>query len=213
VGKTCSIQLGGAQLGAVRHACAFFDGEDQAYRALLPFIAEGFACGHKAIHVVRGGREADHLRRLEERGIDVGAACAAGQLEMRTDSETYLEGGRFDGDRLLAAFEDMASGAPDARYPLSRIVCDMGWSADHPLAREALIAFEARVNAVWSRHDDVVICAYDVKALTGDMLIDIMRTHPLVMIGEVLQTNPFFVPPDQFLRERAARARHGYSVP
>jgi hypothetical protein len=31
--------------------------------------------------------------------------------------------------------------------------------------------------------------------------MDIMRTHPVVIIGGVLQENPFFVPPDEFLRE------------
>jgi len=34
-------------------------------------------------------------------------------------------------------------------------------------------------------------------------VIDIMRTHPMVLIGDVLQENPFFVPPDQFLLEKA----------
>ena len=28
-----------------------------------------------------------------------------------------------------------------------------------------------------------------------------MRTHPLVILAGVLQDNPFFVPPDQYLRE------------
>jgi len=37
-------------------------------------------------------------------------------------------------------------------------------------------------------------------------VIDIMRTHPLIIIGAVLQENPFFVPPDEFLRELQDRA-------
>ena len=32
-----------------------------------------------------------------------------------------------------------------------------------------------------------------------------MRTHPMVVVGGVLQQNPFFVPPDEFLRELRAR--------
>ena len=39
------------------------------------------------------------------------------------------------------------------------------------------------------------------------MVIDIMRTHPMVIIGGVLQENPFYVPPDQFLAELRARPR------
>lgn len=35
--------------------------------------------------------------------------------------------------------------------------------------------------------------------------MDIMRTHPMVIIGGVLQSNPFFVPPEEFLRELGER--------
>lgn len=40
--------------------------------------------------------------------------------------------------------------------------------------------------------------------------MDIMRTHPMVIIGGLLQENPFFVPPDEMLRE--IRARQGRSA-
>ena len=32
-----------------------------------------------------------------------------------------------------------------------------------------------------------------------------MRTHPLVIIGGIIQEDPFFVPPDEFLRELRER--------
>ena len=35
--------------------------------------------------------------------------------------------------------------------------------------------------------------------------MDIMRTHPMIIIGGILQENPFFVPPDEFLRELRER--------
>jgi hypothetical protein len=31
--------------------------------------------------------------------------------------------------------------------------------------------------------------------------MDILRTHPMAIIGGLLHMNPFFVPPDEFLRE------------
>jgi hypothetical protein len=31
--------------------------------------------------------------------------------------------------------------------------------------------------------------------------MDILRTHPHVILGGILRENPFFVPPDQLLRE------------
>jgi hypothetical protein len=35
--------------------------------------------------------------------------------------------------------------------------------------------------------------------------MDALRTHPVVIIGGILQENPFFIPPDQFLRELQER--------
>ena len=203
VGQASSIQIGCSHLGTARHVCAFFADDDEAYRVLLPFIAEGFDCGQKAIHILRPEREAGHCRLLSEIGIDVEAAQASGQLDVRSNVDTYLTEGRFDGSRMVAAFEAMASGKDD--YPLSRIVCEMDWATERPLLFEDVIRFEARVNDVWSRHDDVVVCIYDVTKISGDMVIEIMRTHPLVLVGDVPHENPFYVSPEQFLRERAGR--------
>jgi predicted aconitase with swiveling domain len=35
----------------------------------------------------------------------------------------------------------------------------------------------------------------------ASVAINIMRAHPLVIVGSVVQENPVFVPPDEFLRE------------
>ncbi|MFY9841988.1 MAG: hypothetical protein WA718_19785 [Terriglobales bacterium] len=46
----------------------------------------------------------------------------------------------------------------------------------------------------------------------GGTVIDIMRTHPMIIIGGLLQRNPFFVPPVEFLREiRQRRAMRSTS--
>src|SRR6266705_2989700 len=104
------IPFAGSQLGEARHVCAFFNSDDEEYRVLLPFIKDGFECGDKAVHVVNPGQHHDHLQRLAAVGIDPSAAQQSGQLELRTNTETYLREGRFDQDRMLEAFEQMASG-------------------------------------------------------------------------------------------------------
>jgi hypothetical protein len=58
---------------------------------------------------------------------------------------------------------------------------------------------------VLPKYDDPVICTYDLSKFPASMVMDIMRTHPVVIIGGILQENPFFVPPDQFLLELRER--------
>ncbi|HEY0685758.1 MAG TPA: MEDS domain-containing protein [Steroidobacter sp.] len=202
------ITIAGSPLAVPRHVCAFFNSADEEYRVLLPFIKEGFDRGDKAVHVLNPDQRADHLGRLSAAGVDVAAAQANEQLEIRNNVETYLREGRFDPDRMLEAFEALASGRAAHGFPLSRILCRMDWAVDSGSHVEQLVEFESRVNEVWCRHDDAVICTYHLSKFGADTVIDILRTHPLVIIGGVLQHNPFFIPPEQFLPElRQRRAR------
>ena len=99
------IPFAGSRLAEVRHVCAFFRSEDEQYRVLLPFIKDGFQCGHKAVHVVSPDQRSSHLQRLTAAGIDTTAAEQNGQLELRSNAEAYLREGRFDQDQIAAAKE------------------------------------------------------------------------------------------------------------
>jgi len=206
------LSLASHELGAPRHACAFFETDDDEYRVLMPFIREGFDGGDKAVHVVNPEQREEHLQRLAGAGIETAAALARGQLDLRANTDTYLRSGRFDQDRMLEVFEALASKNAKGVFPRSRIVCRMDWAAASSSFVQNVIEFESRVNDVWRRHDDAVICTYHLGHFGGDAVIDILRTHPLVIIGGLLYRNPFFVPPEQFLpefRDRRARVPQG----
>jgi hypothetical protein len=63
------------------------------------------------------------------------------------------------------------------------------------------VEYETRLNYVLPKYDDPVVCTYDLSKFGASVTMDILRTHPVAIIGGVLQENPFFVPPDQFLLE------------
>ena len=210
---TAAISIAGSHLNETRHVCAFFNNDEEEYRILLPFIMDGMKCGDKAVHVLNPEQRQDHLQRLTAAGIDPEAAQQSGQLELRTNTEVYLPDGRFDQDRMLKVFEQLASGNASGGFPLSRICCRMDWAVDDRSRVDDVIEFESRVNDVWLHHDDAVICTYHLGQFSGDAVIDIMRTHPMVIIGGILQQNPFFVPPDEFLQEFRQRRASRSALP
>src|ERR1700689_1624811 len=202
------ISLAGSQLGETRHVCAFFNNDEEEYRVLLPFIKDGLESGDKAVHVLNPEQRQDHLQRLTAAGIDPAAAQQSGQLELRINTEVYLPDGRFDQDRMLQVFEQLASGNAKGGFPLSRICCRMDWAVEDRSYVDDLIEFESRVNDGGRRHADAVICTYHLSKFGGDTVIDIMRTHPMIIIGGILYENPFFVAPEVFVQEvRERRAR------
>jgi hypothetical protein len=91
----------------------------------------------------------------------------------------------------------------------------MEWALVDLPGVEDLIEFETRVNYVVPKYDNIVICAYDLSKFSAGVVMDALRTHPVVIIGGILQENPFFVPPDQFLvelKERRPRRRSAGTV-
>jgi len=198
-----SVQFAGDTLGRQRHICAFFNSVDEEHRVLRSFITEGLDRGEKAFHIVAPGLREEHLKRLAKAGINVERAMGSGQLEVRLWQDCQFRGGRFDQDAMLALIEEVLQSGAAAGYPLTRFLGHMEWALlDKPgLDDLSFVEFETRVNYVSPKYDDPLICAYDLSKFSSAVIIDVMRTHPVVLIGGVLQENPFFVPPDQFLLE------------
>ena len=112
---------------------------------------------------------------------------------------------------LLALIENVLQSGAAAGYPLTRLVAHMEWALLDKPGMSDLVEYETRLNYVLPKYNDPVIFTYDLSKFGASVVMDIMRTHPAVIIGEVLQENPFFVPPGQLLLEfrerRSARAQ------
>jgi len=204
-----SVEFAGGTLGRHRHICAFFNNIDEQHRVLRSFIKQGLDRGEKALHFVDPTLRDAHLKRLAEGGIDVERAMASGQLEVWRWQDAQLRGERFDQDAMLAFIEEVLQSGAKAGYPLTRFLAHMEWALADKSAIDNLVEFETRVNYVSPKYDDPLICAYDLSKFSSNVVMDIMRTHPVVIIGGLLQENPFFVPPDQFLLEIRERRSVG----
>ncbi len=200
-----SVEFAGGNLGGHRHICALFNSIDEEHRVLRSFFKDGFDRGDKAFHLVDPELREEHLRRLAEAGINVHEAMDTGQLEVRRWQDAYLRGDHFDQDAMLALIEEVLQSAAAAGYPLTRLVAHMEWALLDKPGVDNLVEYETRLNYVLPKYDDPVVCTYDLSKFPASLVMDIMRTHPVVIIGGILQENPFFIPPDQFLLELKER--------
>jgi signal transduction histidine kinase len=203
-----SAQVEGTPVGQAGHICAFFNGTDDMYRVLRSFIKDGFERGDKALHLVNPELRDDHLRRLADAGISVAETMGSGQLEVWEWYEGPLYRDRFDKNVWLQSFETGLKSGHAAGYKQIRFLADMEWALVDLPGVSDFIEFETLVNYATAKYDDAVICAYDLSKFSADVAIDALRTHPVVIMGGLVQENPFFVPPDQFLlelRERRSR--------
>jgi hypothetical protein len=201
------IRFAGSMLGTQRHICAFFGTPEEEYRVVLPFIKEGLERGERAFHIVDPELRQAHLRQLRSAGIDVDSVEKEGHLELRDWNEYYFPDGRFDEARLLAQWDTVLDGAVQNGYPRTRVIAHLDWHSDDA---NTLLQYEANFNLA-PRNRDPVICTYDLAKHSATFIIDVMRTHPMIIIGGMLQENPFYVQPEEFVRELRSREATGQS--
>ena len=151
------IRFAGSVLGAQRHICAFFHSPDEEYRALLPFIKEGFERGEKAFHIVDPKLRVGHTLRLTSAGIDVEAAEKSGQFELLNWADAYLRDGHFDQDRMLALIQEVLDGGRQHGFALTRLVAHMEWALEDRPGVDDLVEYETKLNYILPRYKDPVI--------------------------------------------------------
>lgn len=201
-----SVKLAGAEVSCSCHACAFFNSDDEEQGVLGPFAKEGLAAKDRIVQIINNQNRQDRVRRLKAEGIDVDDATSRGQLDMRAWEDAYLRGGNgFDQDSMLALIQEVLKEGRDSGFAMTRLWANMEWALEDVPGVEQIIEYETRLNHILPKFDDVVVCTYDLNRFSAATVMDILRTHPSVIIGGVMQQNPFFVPPDQFLAELKAR--------
>ncbi len=194
-----AASLAHAQLRNHFHACAFVTGPAEERAVIDPFFVEGMRRGEKAVYIVDPDHRAEHEQRLRAR------APAPDLLEVTTWNDAHLKGGTFDQDRMMASLDEMIRDHAATGCPPMRLVGQMGWIFSSPPGIERLVAYEASVNEVLNRGKTPTVCVYDVRRLTGSMMMDLLRAHPLTVMNGVLHENPFYTPARDMLRELQQR--------
>ena len=199
------VTLCGQDVPASSHICAFFDSREEQYDVLLPYFREGIAHGEQVISIFDAQTNPDHVGCLAHGGLAVGEGIASRQLRVMTTEESCLQDGFFDAERMYGLIEDVLETAAQGEFPHVRTCGEMLWALRHLEATDQLVEYEARLNSLADRHECTLMCVYDVNLFSGQVLMDVLATHPYVLMGQSLTQNPYYVPPMQYLQRLLRR--------
>ena len=198
---TESVALGvlGISVPAGTHLCVFFRGTSGLEEIVLPFLAEGIRANDKCLAILESRGAPDVLSGLALQ-VDVGPSVATGQLELVTPTEAYLRSGRFSTEDMLGYWADEAA-APrsSGNFSLTRATGEMPSVLNQPAGRAEFFRYEARLNEVIATYPQVILCLYDLERFGAEVLMDALRTHPMVVVDGMVHDNPYYVEPGKFL--------------
>jgi hypothetical protein len=180
------------------HVCAFYRGNSDRDRLLGGYLSAGLAAGDKCICVVDSAGTAERLATLPRERGEPGPFD--GQLDVHLPESTYLAGGEFTTADMLTFWTEAMVKAAIEGYSFCRLVGEMTWALRDAPGVEHLVGYESALNRVTSTSPVVVLCLYDLDLFGGEVVVNVVKTHPQVLIQGILVENPYYVGPDEFLR-------------
>jgi AcrR family transcriptional regulator len=194
------------------HVCGLFDGADDTYAQLAPFIADGLVRGLRAVHIVEPSRRDDHIERLASAGIDIGAALERRQLDVRTWLDLYLVDGRFQPERTVRLLKTMLDEGRAFGYAATRAIGFMEWALERGSRVDAITSYEALLETELRAGKDTVVCAYDVRRHRPLVIADMLDLHPYAWLEGRLRTRVARRGPRDRILATAARLFHRHGI-
>jgi DcmR-like sensory protein len=183
------------------HVCAFYFGVEERDAVLLPYLRAGLQAGDTCICVVDATEPQAVLDKIGD-DVDVDGFVASNQLDVRPTSEAYLRTGRFSMEEMIQFFEDFVVAATEGGGG-ARIAGEGAWVSRQPPGADEFIDYESELNRLMTKYPQMILCLYDLLRLGGGMVVDLLRTHPKILLGGLVLENPHYLTPDEF---RALRA-------
>lgn len=191
-----------AKITREKHVCAIFNSSDEENTAIGEFLALGHRQGRKIMAMIDPQKKQSMVELLRHHGVDAGQAEVQGKFDLRTWTETYLREPTFGPEAMAAFVENTMLAAREAGHKSVWAVGDMSWLQLEPEASLRLVVYEILIQKMKPRFaDDVFVCYYDANKFSGRVIADVIRAHPIVLLGTTLYENPYYAAPEVFLKE------------
>ena len=187
------------QIGLHDHICLIYESQEEQLAMPVPSIRMGLDRGEKCIFIAPEKTVSDVNEALHAIGIDVDEAVNSGTLAVVSQEGTYLRNGHFEPDKMIRFLADALEPAMASGFSGLRVVGEMTWALGGDPGTGPLIEYEAKLNYFVRDNPVAVTCQYDRNRFSPEVILNVIRTHPIVIYGNFVCSNPYYVPPEEFL--------------
>ena len=188
-----------AQLTPPNHVCSIYESPEEHLAVAIPFIRMGLERGEKCIYIADDGTGATVRDAMFADGIDVEQAIATGSLILDQKEGAYQKHGAFDPEWMFTFWTNATAEALHQGFSALRVTGETEWVLRGAPGLERWIEYESRMTDVLARHKCIALCQYSRRLFPPELVLDIIRTHPIVIYRGVVCRNMYYVPPDQLL--------------
>jgi hypothetical protein len=179
------------------HVCALYFGPVERDQIMRSYLQEGLRAGDKCLCLVDGVDPADVVADIGHHGDGEST-----QLVVQRSADVYLRSGEFSAEQMIEFLDKAMSAATNGGYSFVRAAGEMTWVLAGPPGVEQLFDYESDINRFAPRYPQMLMCMYDLESFGGNILLDLIKTHPKILLGGMVLDNPHYLSPDEFRATR-----------
>jgi signal transduction histidine kinase len=187
------------EIGLHDHSCLIYEKLEEQLAAVISAVRIGMIRSEKCIYVSDENAPTGLVDALRTNGIDAVAEIKSGRLIISTRSDAHSIRERFESDGVIQFWISAVRKATVEGFTGVRILSEMTWALEHDPRGEDLLRYETKLNELAGDFPVSFICQYDRRRFPSAIILNAIRTHPIVIYGNYVSRNPFYVPPEEFL--------------
>jgi hypothetical protein len=176
------------------HVCAFYNGGGSALDDIVvDYVSKGLRAGNKCACFSFADTASSVLDRIPGELMS-----REGILQFITEHQAK---GGFSVEAGLRTLEAMVNEAVSDGYGRLWALGDTAFVARDvpPRSMKTWFTYEAELNELASRHPQFLMCLYDLDRWAGELVMSVLQTHRRVFVNGLVLSNPYYLPPSQFL--------------
>jgi len=179
------------------HLCVIYRDDDEHRTVLSDYLRRGLEAGERVVYIV-DARTARQIRGyLRDVGINIRDAEKRRQLLFLTRDDAYMREGVFDPHGMISLLRQETREALNDGFTGLRVTGEMTSALRGLPGSERLIEYETLLNEFFPGSPCIGLCQYDARRFPADILLDVLRTHPIAVVGTRIYANVYYIPPEE----------------
>ncbi len=201
--EPCSVDLGftDEHFPAGTHICQLYSEDAEREETLLKYLKSGLDNNERVACFSDKTDDDTVAQYLIASQLDSEKLKADSQLTISPVEPIYLKNNRFEPEEMLQLIESFHNDSVKSGQRAARIIGDMTPKITTIEGGDRLLEYEARVECLLETHPVTAVCQYNVDEFDGVTIMNVLKVHPLMLVKGTVIRNPFFIPPEQILKQ------------
>ena len=186
------------QIGPHDHLCSIYETQEEQFAFAIPFIRTGLDRGEKCIYIADESRHGVVRATMHAEGIDVERALASKALVLTAKEQSYLKQGVFNTEWMSIFWKKATELAMTEGFSALRATGEADWILRDGTGLDHWWEYESKLTDMLCENNCFVLCQYNRRCFPPRFILDVIRTHPVVVYRGAVCRNFYHVPPDEF---------------